>query len=127
MKDAPSQTYKYLHRIIHLLKNPAFVGLTILGNSIIVLGSISFYYFEKTTHVPELSYLDCLVFSTGIVTTVGYGNVVIASVGGKLTVLFLMLMGTIFVWSYMAFLVTALLAPELINLEEETVKMEKKF
>jgi hypothetical protein len=37
-----------------------------------------------------------------------------------------MLMGTIFVWSYMAFLVTALLAPELINLEEETVKMEKK-
>ncbi|MFN8945640.1 MAG: potassium channel family protein [Pseudobdellovibrionaceae bacterium] len=126
MKNTPSQTYKYLHRILHLIQNPAFIGLTILGNSIIVLGSISFYYFEKTNHVPALSYLDCLVFSTGIVTTVGYGNVVIASVGGKLTVLFLMLMGTIFVWSYMAFLVTALLAPELINLEEETVKMEKK-
>tara|TARA_B110001454_G_C12723220_1_gene435915 strand:+ start:2652 stop:2795 length:144 start_codon:yes stop_codon:yes gene_type:complete len=36
----------------------------------------------------------------------------------------MMLFGTLFVWSYMAFLVTALIAPEISALEIEVKKVE---
>lgn len=72
-----------------------------------------------------MQFLDCILWSAGTVTTVGYGEMTPHTVMGKLTVLGLMLFGTLFVWSYMAFLVTGLIAPELASLERDVHEFEK--
>jgi hypothetical protein len=68
-----------------------------------------------------------LLMSAGTVTTIGYGSCVPVTVPGKLTLLCLMLLGTLFVWSYMAVLVTGLMAPELNALEREFKDVEKEM
>lgn len=58
-------------------------------------------------------------------TTVGYGNVFPVTSPGKITLLLLMIFGTLFIWSYMGFLVSALIAPEIDSLEKEIHEMER--
>jgi len=110
-----------------LIKQPFFWNLTAAGNAIIVAGSVFLYRFESGTQHPPLDFLDCLLWSTGTVTTVGYGSFTAYSLPGKIVLFFLMLLGTLFVWSYMDFLVTGLIAPELSLLEKEVRDVEKEI
>lgn len=73
-----------------------------------------------------MEYIDCLLWSAGTVTTIGYGDYIPHSFYGKITVLLLMLTGTLFVWSYMAFLVSGLISPEMASLEREMHEVEKE-
>ncbi len=88
-------------------------------------GGLLIMIFEMKVQ-PNLSYLDFLLWSAGIVTTIGYGGYTAETTLGKLIVLMLMLVGTLFIWSYMAFLVTALFAPELSSLEKDFHDVEKE-
>ena len=101
--------------------------MTIVGNAIIIIGSLLLFVFEANTQNGVIDFLDCLLWSTGTVTTIGYGNFIAQTVYGKLTLLGLMLSGTLFVWSYMAFLVTGLIAPELSSLERDVHGVEKEI
>jgi hypothetical protein len=114
---------KYNKRIKILLKHPFFWFLTILGNGGIFIGSILLYEFESSKQ--QLKFIDYLLWSTGIITTVGYGSYMADSFCGKVTTLFLMLLGTLFVWLYMGFLVTIIITPELSLLEKEIHDVEK--
>lgn len=118
---------KFKKRFFALFKHPFFWILTFVGNFIILLGGSLLYFFEFNTQQPPITFLDSILWSTGTVTTVGYGNYQPQSFSGKLTILFLMMTGTLFVWSYMAFLVTALMAPELTLLEKEVHDVEKEI
>jgi voltage-gated potassium channel len=115
---------KYKKRLFALAKHPFFWILTIFGNSIVFFGSLLLYYFEKDQSSP-LEYIDCLLWSMGTVTTIGYGNYTPLTFPGKITLLLLMAGGTLFVWSYMGFLVTGLIAPELSSLEKDVHEVEK--
>lgn len=110
-----------------LLKHPFFWSLTIGGNAIIFVGSLLLYYFEAGLNGNPTEYIDYLLWSTGTVTTIGYGNFTPSGLPGKLTLLSLMVLGTLFVWSYMAFLVTGLMAPELNSLEKDVHDVEKEL
>lgn len=118
---------RYAKRLIALLRHPLFWTLTILGNSIILLGGFVLYWFESNpvSHSPAL--IDCLLWSAGTVTTVGYGSLTPQTLYGKMSLLVLMLTGPIFVWSYMAFLVTGLIAPELSSLERDVHEVEREL
>lgn len=59
-------------------------------------------------------------------TTVGYGSYTPETISGKFMILALMLFGTLFVWSYMAYVVRALIAPELSTLEKDVHELEKE-
>ena len=72
-----------------------------------------------------MEFIDFLLWSMGTVTTIGYGNYMPFTLHGKITLLILMALGTLFVWTYMGFLVTALLAPELASLEREVQDVER--
>lgn len=117
---------KFIERFTALLKHPFFWILTVGGNSIILVGSLLLYIFEKNNQ-SSLSFLDSVLWSTGTVTTIGYGNYHPESILGKVTLLILMLAGTLFVWSYMAFLVTALISPELTSIEKDVHDVEKEI
>jgi len=57
-------------------------------------------------------------------TTIGYGTVVPVTPMGKVLSLGMMLVGSLFLWSYMALFVSVLLAPELGHLEKEMGDIE---
>lgn len=117
--------HRYKKRLMALIRHPFFWILTIGGNSIIFVGSLLLYIFETGLNGQPLKYLDCLLWSVGMVTTVGYGDQLPQTVSGKLTVLVLMFAGTLFLWTYMGFLVTGLIAPELSSLDREVHEFEK--
>ena len=117
-----------LSRFKTLLKQSFFWNLTAAGNAIIVAGSVFLYRFESLSQGDTpLDFFDCLLWSTGTVTTIGYGNYIPHSIPGKLTIMLLMLFGTLFVWSYMGFLVTGLITPELASLEKDVHEVEKEL
>ena len=116
---------KYRQRLFDLLKHPFFWILTVIGNSLIIFGSILLKHFEFAN--TNLNFLDALLWATGIVTTIGYGEYTATTLGGKITLLALMFMGTLFVWTYMAFLVTALITPELSAIEKDVEDVEKEL
>lgn len=118
---------RYKKRLIALVQHPFFWVLTIAGNSIIVIGSMLLYTYERILDGVELEYIDCLLWSVGLVTTVGYGNYTPQTFVGKITVLALMFTGTLFLWTYMGFLVTGLIAPELSSLDREVHEVEKEI
>ncbi len=60
-------------------------------------------------------------------TTIGYGNYMAQTIHGKILVLFMMLFGTLFIWSYMAFLVTSFFTPELKEIEKDFHEFEKEW
>lgn len=113
-------------RFKNLFRNPFFWILTIGGNGIMLGGSFFLWIFEGASDGSR-GFFDCVLWSAGMVTTIGYGNMTPQTFAGKLTVLGLMLFGTLFVWSYMAFLVTGLIAPELASLERDVHDVEKEL
>ncbi|MGZ3722897.1 MAG: ion channel [Bdellovibrionales bacterium] len=112
-------------RFLNLFRHPLFWILTLLGNSTVAAGGVLLYYFETDVQDFPLSLLDALLWSLGMMTSVGYGPWTPVTLGGKLTSGALMLGGTLFIWSYMAFLVTGLITPELAHLESDVHVMEK--
>jgi hypothetical protein len=124
MKQVTAKQFK--KRFLMFIKNPFFWMLTVGGNLIILLGAVLLYAFESGVY-PSMSFLDCLVWSTGFITTVGYGEYAAATTAGKITIFFLMITGTLFIWTYMAFLVTGLMSPELHELEKDMRDVEKEL
>ena len=118
---------QYKSRFLALVKHPFFWFLTIFGNSVILLGSLFIYFFEADLSKTSLQFIDCILWSTGLVTTIGYADFTPQSFGGKLVVLILMMCGTLFVWSYMGFLVTGMITPELSSLEQDVHEVEKEI
>lgn len=116
----------YKNRFINLLKQPFFWILTLTGNIVIFLGGFLLYLIESPQN-NSLQFLDALLWSMGIVTTVGYGNFIATTATGKWLILFLMAFGTLFIWSYMAFIVTGLINPELSHLERDVQDLEKEI
>lgn len=115
----------YKRRLLTLIQHPIFWALTIAGNSLTFLGGFVFQILESTQEKP-LAYIDCLVWSTGIVTTIGSSDLMPQTFYGKVFSVALMLAGTFFIWAYMAFLVSGLLTPELFALEKEVSELEKE-
>lgn len=94
----------------------------------ILLGGGLLYFFESSAQAEQpAEFIDCLLWSLGTVTTIGYGNYTPQTFAGKITLIALMITGTLFVWSYMAFLVTGLIAPELSSLEHDVHEVEKEL
>lgn len=117
----------YAKRMQALIKHPFFWVLTLTGNSLILVGGLSLYLSEAETQQQPFHFIDSLLWSTGLVTTVGYGNYVPLTLAGKISVLVLMMLGTFFVWAYMVFVVTALITPELSSLEKEMNDVEREL
>jgi hypothetical protein len=113
-------------RIWMFITNPFFWVLTVGGNVIILLGALLLYTFESAVN-PALGFLDCILWSTGFITTVGYSEFHAQTSQGKVLFFFLMLLGTLFIWSYMGFLVTGLMSPELHELEKDMHDVEKEI
>lgn len=111
------------HRLLLLIRQPLFIWMSIAGNGGILLGATVFYFIEKDKNPLIESYLDCVAWAIGMVTTIGYG-VHPVTLAGKVITILMMMAGAVFIWSYMALFVSALVSPELGTVENEIKQIE---
>jgi hypothetical protein len=108
-----------LRRIGFLFRTPIFWLLTIGGNLYMFLGALTLHWLESDTNPQAQSLLECFNWAVGIVTTVGASPITPGTTSGKVLMIFMMIGGTVFLWSYMALFIGALVGPELRDIETE--------
>lgn len=117
----------FWRRLGSLIFDPAFLILTVLGNSFVFGAGLLFYYIEHG-HNPNLnSWLDGVWWSVATVTTVGYGDVTPVTVTGKILGIFMMLAGTAIFLSFTALFARAVIGREIFEVESEIKKLEKEI
>jgi voltage-gated potassium channel len=117
---------KPFKRLIHLFKSPQFIGLTLFGNTFILILSVVFYQLEKDVNPGIKTWLDSIWWTFSTVTTVGYGDIVPISSTGKVFGILSMILGTGFFASYTALFANALLDRELVKLDKKMRVMNKR-
>ena len=113
-------------RLIPLLRMPAFWVVTFLGNGFVIFGATTLYFLERDYQRKSLTMLDSLSWAVGLVTTIGYADLIPVTTAGKVLGIVMMIGGTLFLWSYMAILVGALLAPDISMIEREIKGIKKE-
>ena len=112
-------------RLRPLASMPVFWFLSLLGNGFIAFGAIVLYHVETGHQGKPLTLLDCVSWSVGLVTTIGYGDLIPLTQEGKLLGIVMMIGGTLFLWCYMGLFVSILIAPD-ISLIESQIKGIKR-
>ncbi|MDA9189571.1 potassium channel family protein [bacterium] len=104
--------------ILNLIFSHSFFIVTVIGNLIIIGFSTIFYYIERVENVQVSSLYDAIWWGFSTATTVGYGDIIPHTGGGRLLGIVLMLTGTALFATY-----TALFAQTI--LEDEFLKFRK--
>jgi voltage-gated potassium channel len=115
---------RFHYRLYKLLSYKFFWFLTLTGLVLMAVSAVLVYNLESH-HQSEKEFIDYIVWIVGIVTTVGYGNIEIQTFPGKVIACCMMLLGSLYLWSYMAFLVTALIEPEIRKVGKEVHELEQ--
>lgn len=113
-------------RLKTIARQPIFIFITIWGHAAIAAGTLAFYYFEKGVNPKIHSLLDTFYWAVATVTTVGYGDAAPVSVGGKIVGIGMMILGSLFLWSYTALFAGGLVAPEIRMVEDEVRELQKE-
>lgn len=111
-------------RIGTLIRQPIFLFVTIWGHSVIVFGTIGMFYFENGANQKVRSLFDCLYWAIATVSMVGDGNLSPITLGGRIVAMVVMILGSLFLWSYTALFVGWLIAPEIRQVEKEVRGLE---
>lgn len=98
-----------------LISSPAFVLLTILGNTVIGLFSVVFFFLEHEKNAKLHSFIDALWWGFATATTTGYGDITPVTFEGKVLGIFLMLTGTALFAMFTALFAETILTSTKIN------------
>ncbi len=115
-----------LKRVYALFTRPVFWLLTIWGNLFVVGAAAVMHFLERNQSGPASDFLNCLIWAVGLVTTAGASEIQPVTVGGKILMIIVMIGGAVFLWTYMALFISALIDPELQVLEAEMREMHPK-
>lgn len=100
----------FIAEIVILIRSPVFALLTIIGNILIGIFSLAFYFFEQGHNIKIHNYLDALWWGMATATTTGYGDITPVTIQGKILGIVLMLTGMAFFAMF-----TALFAKTVLN------------
>lgn len=114
-------------RLKLFLKSSQFIILTVMGNLFIFAVSILFYFIEKDVNPAINAWMDSIWWSFTTVTAVGYGDVVPASLGGRIIGIGLMLVGTALFATYTAIFANAILGREFMEIDKKMKVIHKDF
>lgn len=105
-----------------VLSHPSFLYLIIVGNLILIVSTILVYYLEKDLNPHLKTYFDSLWWGVSTITTVGFGDVIPITFGGRITAIVLMYSGTVLFIMFTGMLVSLWLRQEV---KEEIDPLEK--
>lgn len=120
------KVYTSLQRIGFLFRTPIFWLLTIGGNLFMFSGAFALHRLESEINPQTQSLLDCVSWAVGIVTTVGASPITPITTNGKVLMILMMIGGTVFLWSYMALFIGALIGPELKEIESDVAQLQNE-
>ena len=115
MQTLKSQYVELLVSLKDFMTSPHFVVLSTIGNILVVIFSLGFYYFEFGVNPDVDEKMDAIWWAFTTVTTVGYGDIVPVTLGGRILGIILMVIGTVLFASYIA-----LFADNFLSLEFKT-------
>ena len=95
------------------LFRPVFAYLVTLSLTVIACCSVGIYYLERHTNPGIASILDAAYYSVTIMTSVGLGDIVPMTIGGRILSMMMMLLGTGIFVSFTAVLSAVILEIEL--------------
>ena len=98
------------------------IYFTIAGNLLTFSAAYIFYFFEHTINENVSGYLDAAWWALCTVSTVGYGDIVPITTGGRIVGAFLIIVGVTFFLGFMAVLVSVM--STLITEEQRNAKKE---
>lgn len=105
----------FISEFLLLITGPAFILLTILGNTVIGLFSLVFYLLEHEINTKLHSFIDALWWGFATATTTGYGDITPVTFEGKVLGIFLMLTGTALFAMFTALFAETILTSTKIN------------
>lgn len=117
----------FCRQIAKLLRNPVFFVITLLGNGILLLASIVFYFVESGTNPAVHNFFDALWWGCITMTTVGYGDVTPHTWAGRVVAVALIFTGGVMFLSFIALLASVLVSAEVHELEERVFSLEHEL
>lgn len=108
-----------------LFRQPMFLFVTLWGNAVIFLSAVLFWVLERGGHAEPLSLFESYFWAISTATTVGAPNLVPITVAGKAVAIFLMVLGSLFLWTYTALFAAALVAPAFTEVGREVGEVER--
>jgi voltage-gated potassium channel len=120
---------KPFRRLLKFFTSPLFLYLAIIGNLALIIATLAFYYLERGANPSVQNFFDSFWWGVTTITTVGFGDVVPTTVGGRVIGIILMYSGTILFISFTGFLVHYWIGEtvekEIAPLEEEVEEEEE--
>ena len=99
--------------------NPVFLVLTVLGNTMLFLCAAVFCTFERGINQNVRGFGDALWWAFTTISTLGYGDVVPHSLGGRIVTVVLVLTAGVLFFSFIALLSSAFVEVEFLELEQD--------
>lgn len=94
-----------------------------MGNSVLILATLSVYFLEKGINPKMLSYFDSFWWGVSTITTIGYGDIVPVTLEGRVIGIGLMYLGTLLFVLFSGALVKYLLHGEVVSEEKHLIHM----
>ncbi len=126
VKKVGTHSKQFVSRFKNIFTHPAFWSLTIAGNGCILLAATFFYHLEKETNPTIHGFLDALWWAVTTVTTVGYGDVLPHTPGGRVLGMATMIFGSALFCSFTALFATSIMTPQIQEMEKELKGVEKE-
>ncbi len=109
----------FWRQIGKVIRNPVFLILTFIGNIMLLLCALALYFAESGVNPAIHSPADTIWWAFTTMTTVGYGDVVPMTLGGRAIAVCLMLTGGVLFLSFVALLSSAFTELEFLELKKE--------
>lgn len=113
-------------QVSKVVRNPIFAAMTALGNVALFLAAGAFYFLEHGVNAAVTHPLDAVWWAAVTMTTVGYGDVVPMTYGGRIVAVFLMFSGGVLFLAFIALLSAAFVELEFRELGGELERVRKE-
>lgn len=105
--------------LLSALFTPAIIFFVLLGNLFLCICTISFHYFEYGINPQVNSIFDVIWWGFTTITTVGYGDIVPLTLGGRISGIILMVSGVSFFVGFSGILFSTFMKAESETIVEE--------
>lgn len=107
-----------------LFRQPVFVFVTLWGHIAILLSAWAFHFFEAGSNPGPHGFFSAYYWAISTATTVGSADVQPQTLGGKIVAIFLMVVGSLFLWSYTALFAASFVTPVMRRVGKEVHEIE---